>query len=1041
MPRLSSELQERASGPQRTTAPKTKPIMVAGPASRGPTGEVVEIEDEDDAFQFFGTDGPLAFDIAAVLRGARVGSQAADNRRFGRVKAVRTETGEPAKLTLTDGNGNPVLEMETASSGEQSNDWSVVEQNNTYHIDDPENEAVTSFAVDSTAIGVEDTISTPSQLATAIRQTFGGRLKAEAKEHEAHFEVSLDSDVVKNGPIGITSNDSRTTIDFSGVTNSEMESNSSGSTTWLGGKNEYFSSPSSTMKAHRRVLAPDNTDARIYAITAGSPVVAPTGNETVTVPNLADASVVGVGDTNTLLNIRTSGTGGTPTPLPLTDTAKRDGSVVSEGYFRARRQYAGRLDVTETVQKDMMTGSAKAASQNDFDLSGLPSSSVTIDGVSLSQGDQVLLKAQDDSAENGLYEAVDASGDLDLSLLQGEQELTDDKIEINNGTDSGKVFTFDAGSGEFVEPKAIKITFDAPAGIADDGGSLSTSYATWKTGNSGDAGMLSSNRLTGENTKTFVNQFGKAVKLEMAPAANEDDVREIQYSTSGYDADDKKVSAELSWSDGTAELLLDKSEFTDLYGSELDDGFVFFSYDSCITDLTEVASENQLDPDSDQIEYTVDEFEVTFNQELPHDLVMRGLQIHQYRLGEDVQLERTDTGNKFIFTDSSAQPGEGSGKIGDVETIVGFDYTFEPDFPAVPTEKTFSGGSTGINASDQKKADALDEALKELPSEDFAIIVPSGLTADAMKTSNDPVTGQPSEEPVDVIGVLEDHRDRQDFTGASGVSFLNVTPMTPSTASGAYSTEQKRSRAQEIIGTGGTGEITTGSIVQDESRPQFYFFDAPMAVSLGGQTRRMGSAAFFAGVRAALPTDTALYEVELPTDLYQPLYRYDVENQLPERLGNEGRVNTWDVDTGELALATEVTGAGEIQSASGELAESNLKSGVVMFATQNFRKNLEDQLSNLIGGMQAGGIETLRATADSLIQATREQTTGVVGLRDFEPQRDIQIKAEGGSSIGLRVKLQAIVMGELTRIDLTVGSITETQARNQNQNSPIPRAQ
>lgn len=1041
MPRLSSDLRERASGPQRTTAPKTEPIMVAGPAGKGPAGEVVEIEDEDDAFNIFGTKGPLAYDIAAALRGAKIGSQVADNRRFGRVKAVRTETGESAKLVLTDGNGNDVLELETASSGEKANDWSVVEQNNQYTFEDPEAENVTTFAVDSTAIGVEDTIATPSEFAAAIRQAFNGRLKAEAKEHEAHFEVSLDDSV---SAISIDSTDTETTIDFSGVTNSEMQSNSSGSTTWLGGKSEYFSSPSSTMEAHRRVLSPNNEDARIYAITAGDPVAAPGGNKTVEIPNLADASVVGVGDTDTLLNIRTTGAGSNST-IPLTDAAERSSNIVSEGYFRARQQYAGRLDVTDTTQTDMATITAKVASQSDFDLSTLPKTSISVDSTSLSQGDNVLLKAQDDSSENGYYKVIDASGDLDLDFLQDEQDLTNEKVEISSGTDSGQVYTFDADSGDFVEPKAIKLTFDAPAGIADDAGTLTEQYVKDVIGisspTSSEKAKFSTDRLTGENSKHFFDEYGKAVKLELAPAADEDDLREVDYSTSSYDAADSTVSAKLTWSDGTAELLLDRSEFHDLYGSELDDGFVFFSYDSCVTDLHEVNSEAQLNPNADRLEYAVDEFEVTFNQELSHDLVVRGLTIHQYRLGQDVELERTDTGNKFIFLPADAQPGEGGDKIGKLETIVGFDYTFEPDFPTVPNKKTFSGGSTGVNASMAEKKEALDEALKEMPSEDFAIIVPSGLPADAMTTASDPVTGKATDEPVGVVDVLEDHRDRQDHTGASGVAFLDVSEMDPSDASGAYSSDQKAQRAERILGTGGTGETTAGSIIQEESRPQFYFFDAPFAARVAGRDVRMGGAALFAGIRAALPNDTALYEVELPTDQYRPLYVYDVERGLPERLGNEGRVNTWDIERGVLSLATEVTGGGQVQNAEGATSPSNLQSGVVMFATQQFRTNLQEELSNLIGGMQAGGVETLRATAESLIRGTVNRTRGVTGLHDFEPQKDIQIQAEGGSSIGLYIDVQAVVMGELTRIDLTVGSITQTEARAQGQERPIPQAQ
>jgi len=435
MPRLSSQLNERASGPQQTTAPKTEPIMVAGPAGRGPTGQVIEIEDEDDAFDVFGTNGPLAYAIAAVLRGTRIGSRVADNRRFGRVKAVRTETGESATLTLTDGNGNDVLHLETASSGEQANQWSVVEQNNQYHVDGPGTGQVTTFSVDASAIGVEDTITTPSELADAIRQAFAGQIQAESEQHEAHFELSLDS---STGAIDIHSTDTKTEIDFTGVSNAEMQNSSSGSTTWIGGEAEYFASPSSTMEAHKRVLAPGNEDARIYAITAGSPVAAPAGSRTVTVPNLADASVVGVGDTDTLLNIRTTGEGA-GSALPLTDAAQRDGTTVSEGYFRARQQYAGRLDVTETVDAGMSTITAEVASQSNFDLSALPKASISIDGQSLSQGDTVLLKSQDESSENGFYKVIDASGNLDLDFLQTESDLANEKVAISAGIDAGHV--------------------------------------------------------------------------------------------------------------------------------------------------------------------------------------------------------------------------------------------------------------------------------------------------------------------------------------------------------------------------------------------------------------------------------------------------------------------------------------------------------------------------------------------------------------------------------------------------------------------------
>jgi hypothetical protein len=426
---------------------------------------------------------------------------------------------------------------------------------------------------------------------------------------------------------------------------------------------------------------------------------------------------------------------------------------------------------------------------------------------------------------------------------------------------------------------------------------------------------------------------------------------------------------------------------------------------------------------------------------VPHDLVVRPLTVHQYRLGQDVQLERTDTGNKFTFTDGSAQPGEGGDKIGYLETILGFDYKFEPDFPTLAGKESFSGGSSGINATAAEKAAALDSALRELPSVDYGFLVPSGLKVDDMKDEPDPVTGVVDETPVDVLGVLQDHQERKDFTGASGVVFASVSEMEPSDAGGRYASSKKMERSEEILGTGGTGEITTGSIIQEESRPQFMFFDAPVAMSLNGQDIRTDTAAFWAGVRAAVPNDTALYEVELPKNRFQPVYKYDVERRLPEKLGNEGRVNTWDITRGDVKLATEQTGAGQVQSSGGSPQPSNLQSGVVMLATQQYRRNLEESLSNLIGGMKVGDVDTLRATAATMVRESATRTTGVTGLNKFEPQRDIQIQAEGGSAVGLYVDVQALVMGELTRVDLTVGSITQTEAGRQEAENPIPQAQ
>src|SRR5690606_20053408 len=108
--------------------------------------------------------------------------------------------------------------------------------------------------------------------------------------------------------IGISVAGKSQVIDFTDTNNATMGGLVSGTYTWVG-KDSQYDFAGEDVAIHNAILAPDNDNARFYAVTAGAPVEIPRGAEEIRIRGLADAKRIGFGDTASLLNIRTTGVG------------------------------------------------------------------------------------------------------------------------------------------------------------------------------------------------------------------------------------------------------------------------------------------------------------------------------------------------------------------------------------------------------------------------------------------------------------------------------------------------------------------------------------------------------------------------------------------------------------------------------------------------------------------------------------------------------------------------------------------------------------
>jgi hypothetical protein len=213
------------------------------------------------------------------------------------------------------------------------------------------------------------------------------------------------------------------------------------------------------------------------------------------------------------------------------------------------------------------------------------------------------------------------------------------------------------------------------------------------------------------------------------------------------------------------------------------------------------------------------------------------------------------------------------------------------------------------------------------------------------------------------------------------------------------------------------------TIIQSASYPDFFLFDAPFAITIGASTVETDSPAFFAGMRSAMPNDKALYQFNLPGAL-TPLYRYDLPDAYMPGVLADARINTWSERRGEVRMADERTAAGLIVDSRGRMVPSNFQSGMSLLAAKTFLQGAVLELRNLLGPIPSTGVDTLKATVETILRGIASRTIGVQSM-DLDPQRNISVYAKGGNAMGMDIKLFLQVSGELRQINIQVGTITQ----------------
>ena len=1034
-PHIKSRLVETPAPAAGDDAPRTQVVLVVGTAGRGPT-EPVAFERARDAYAVYGTQGTLARDIELAIMGATYGTQVAGTSAVPRVYGLRLKTGTPASATLYSdlGKTERVMRLETVEHSDRQ--WAITFTDRTVLIDNPITGGQDRFFIDRTGAGYPSAFSSVLAFADELRRKYEGQLVIEVYTRRAFWEISISDEQAQGTDPIITSTSTQTSIRLDRLATSDMAALAL-ATAWIadaeGNRTTYdFSAPDALAVHNKAIPESLNADARFYAITAGSPVEVPKGTQHIRIEHLADAKLVGGGTVKTLLNLRTTGVGAA-SKVALADAGKAGSLVVSEGYWRVRGGFAGTFDpgsrtfdfvdaATHVVDLALPAGTA---------VSG---TFTQIDGVTLRAGMKVL--KHDDPLENGIYTVVASGSDFTLQL--DVTPASGETIDVLLGTEAGS--RFQAGASNAITKldaaadgvEAYVIEFDAPEGIADEGGPLSRAYAAGMPAPY-TAAMVSTDRLgthfTWKHPLVGETHYLRLDFQRAVPGASPEAIPLTLSGASGA------VKARITWKDGKARILLDRASFDALYGDgRFDDASVLVHYDSCIFLLEERASTDLLSASGWQ--YATSGDRVTFNKELPHALVVRGLRVVQYRLGEHLTVVRRAGGNELVISGEGIQPGEGGGPIGKMEVIFGADYVYEPDWP-VEGKTTLTGGSAGVNVAPDRLVEAIDEALAAYSDLDYRILVPSGIYADSVVTGYDPVTGVPVKKNAGLLDVLQRHQERRGRNGAPGIVYVSVTPMKAQAQSGRYTDQQKRQRFLELTQPDAYDPLRLASVLASKSYPTFFIFDAPMAVSTSAGTLVQDGTAFLAGLRSALPNDVALYQVQLPQSV-QPLYRYDASDVHMPSLLAEARVNVWSDRRGDNRLADERTAAGKVLDSRGQLVPSSFQSGPALLAASDFLQAAVAQLRGLLGPLPSSGVDTLRSSVVTILNGVAAATRGVRRLQ-LNPDRDIRIYAAGGNALGMSIRLFVQVAGELRVIDIQVGASVDLGAAQQTTGIPVAR--
>ena len=336
-------------------------------------------------------------------------------------------------------------------------------------------------------------------------------------------------------------------------------------------------------------------------------------------------------------------------------TPTADGDVAPKKYVDAIEQG---LDIKDSVRV------ATDGTNVDLSSSGDPGN---LDGVSLSDGDRVLLKDQNTASENGIYDAVTASDPT--TWVRSEDANDDDEV-------TGGAFTF-VEEGSLNSNRGFVITTNNPTLGTDDltftqfsgAGQITAGRGLTKDGDTLKArteesiqDIIFGNVLSG--TQTLINVSYNDANNQVRYEVN-DDLSQYDNSTSGFisdlssfSTDDLSEGSNLYFTDERAQdavdsLLTAGTNVTLTY----DDGANTLTIDSPDTQLSDeevqdAVYNNVLSGTQTLINVTYDDA----NNEVTYDVEN---DISQYNLS-NIDTGDISEGSNLYFTDERAQDAVGN---------------------------------------------------------------------------------------------------------------------------------------------------------------------------------------------------------------------------------------------------------------------------------------------------------------------------------------------------------------------------------------------
>jgi len=200
----------------------------------------------------------------------------------------------------------------------------------------------------------------------------------------------------------------------------------------------------------------------------------------------------------------------------------------------------------------------------------------------------------------------------------------------------------------------------------------------------------------------------------------------------------------VTWADGVLTVTIASDTLKAMLDANIG-GQLRISFDSCIGMMEEKTSLSALQASGATFkDYFVRGNEIMFGAPAPANMVFRHTTLTYYDLGSTLEVVDASV-PKLKLIGTGNQPGPGGGAIGTADVILGFKYSYSPDWYSFPT-LTFSNGTNGTNLTNNQLYEELEAAYNRLDDFNMDILVVPGAYLDATKTGYNALTGLPQSE-------------------------------------------------------------------------------------------------------------------------------------------------------------------------------------------------------------------------------------------------------------------------------------------------------